>query len=223
MFWMQGVPGLHFGACKEYSALKLRLVVEALGHLHEAFRNGGQPDRYERVVSKPLQALAHFGPSRSVRKACAELAASISPEWISSLPVFPQHGDFVAINVISNRDRLWVVDWESFGAIDLPYYDLLTFLLSMLRAEGQMPEQWDPAIVRQAPGLLESYGVVLGLCPADLIRLIPLCLANWLQLQRAHGRNQFADKLYGTIQHYFDHQELWQKIFIPAAQPLRRR
>ena len=48
------------------------------------------------------------------------------------LPQLPQHGDFCVDNLLVRPDgRIVVIDWEEFGAVRLPAYDLLTLFASM--------------------------------------------------------------------------------------------
>lgn len=219
--WMEGVPGMRFRTGKHYAPAMLRSVVEAVARMHGAVRNGGRRsdlERYRRMVSEPLQTVGKFGASDSIRAGCAGLAARCSAEWVDSLPVIPQHGDLFFSNILSDRGKWRVVDWESFGTIDLPFYDLFTFLLSLLRAGGETPGRWDPSLVKQAPVLVECYAQVLGLSPAAVPLLLPLTLANWFHLQRSDGRKEFTDLLYKTIEHYFEHPAVWERAFLPAME-----
>jgi thiamine kinase-like enzyme len=48
------------------------------------------------------------------------------------LPQLPQHGDFCVDNLLVRPDgRIVVIDWEEFGAVRLPAYDLLTLFASV--------------------------------------------------------------------------------------------
>jgi len=218
MLWMEGVPGLPFRARNQCPPAVMRSMIEMLGLMHGAVRNsGGRPDhdRYRRTVSEPLQTLAQFGAAASIRDGCAKVAARATVNWLDSQPVIPQHGDLFSGNVLSHRGRWYVIDWESFGAIDFPFYDLFTLLFSLLRAGGETPDQWDPSWVKQTPALIECYARVLGLSPADVPLLLPLTLANWFHLQWSDGRKEFTSRMYKTIQHYFEHLNLWEKVFLP--------
>lgn len=42
-------------------------------------------------------------------------------------PIF-QHGDFTPDNIILKDENLFVIDWDNYGKIDLPAFDLLTLL-----------------------------------------------------------------------------------------------
>jgi hypothetical protein len=216
MLWMEGVPGLPFRAHGNCDPAILRSVVETVASLHVAVRNGRKPDpdRYHRMISEPLQALAQFGASASVRDGCARMAGRITADWVGTQPVILQHGDLFSGNVLSYRSQWWFVDWESFGIIDLPFYDLLTLLLSLLREDGETPGEWEHVLVKKVPGLVKCYSERLRLPSEDVPLLLPLTLANWFHLQLSDGREQFTMRMYRTIQHYFEHSDLWEKVFL---------
>lgn len=45
-----------------------------------------------------------------------------------SLPVIPQHGDATHSNFLLHGDRLGLIDWDRFGEITVPLFDVLTFI-----------------------------------------------------------------------------------------------
>ena len=212
--WMEGVPGLRFRASN--GPVQLRSLIEMLASMHRAFRTTEmKPERYRRVVSKPIETVAQFGESAAVRSGCEILMARTSADWVQSLPVIPQHGDLVFSNVLLFRGQWHVVDWESFGVIDLPFYDLFTLLLSLLRAHGETPEHWDASLMKQVPALIGQYALALELSSTDAPLLLALTLANWFHLQWSDGRREFTNLMYKMIQHYFEHREAWESIFFP--------
>jgi aminoglycoside phosphotransferase (APT) family kinase protein len=174
-------------------------------------------DRYRRMVSEPLETVSCFGPAAHVRAGCAEVAAEISPDWINGLPTIPQHGDLFSGNLLLHHDKWRILDWETYGLIDLPLYDLLTFFLSVLLARGPVPEHWRPSLLARMPALIATYSQRLGLSPADTRRLFPLTLANWFHLQWKDGRQEFATAMYKTIDHYFQSRELWENSILPNS------
>lgn len=214
--WMEGVPGHRFW---KFSPANLRSAVEMISSLHEAIRIGAQtpaPDRYRRIVSTPLATLAEFGPSASIRGGCAIVAANATARWIDSQAFIPQHGDLFVDNVLLHGDRWHVIDWESFGEVDFPFYDLVTLFVSALGAQGETPDMWDTSLLQQVPILVKHYADSLNLPPEDMRLLLPLTLANWFHLQWSDGRKAFTARMYRVIQHYFDHIDLWEKVFVPA-------
>jgi hypothetical protein len=212
--WMEGVPGFSF---RPRSAKRVvASAVEMLASIHGALKGGADPrlDRYARVALEPLQTVTQFGNSTSVGAGCARLAAQLSSQWIESLPVMPQHGDLVTENVLVHGDQAHVVDWETLGRIDLPFYDLFTFLFSLLNEEGDMPEAWDRALMNETPALIKQYAKRLGLLTADIPLLLPLALVNWFHLQWCDGHLKFAGRMYKVIEHHFEHPELWHRAFV---------
>ena len=67
-----------------------------------------------------------------------------------SLPLIVQHGDLTPDNVLSDKGKIKVIDWDNFGKIDLPLFDLLVFL-----------QRWsgirDVSFVDKYPAVIEEY------------------------------------------------------------------
>jgi aminoglycoside phosphotransferase (APT) family kinase protein len=186
--------------------------------LHAAVRHGREkldPDRFLHMGREPLEAVAQFGPSSAVKAGCSQVAAAISAQWLNALPVIPQHGDLYSGNILSHRDRFYVVDWESFGAIDLPFYDLLILLYSLLRdTGGETPARWHPTLMNRVPSLIRCYAQRLDLTSADVSLLLPLALANWFHIHLKDGHKAFTENMYRTIQQYFEGPEPWKRAFL---------
>jgi aminoglycoside phosphotransferase (APT) family kinase protein len=215
--WMEGVPGSALTTAKSYASDVQHRLVEMVASLHAAVRCGREkldPGRYQHMVQEPLEAVAQFCPSTAVKAGCPQVAAAISAQWLNSLPVIPQHGDLYSGNILSHRDRFYVVDWESFAAIDLPFYDLLTLLYSLLRGTGETPATWDPTLVNRFPSLIRSYAQRLDLTPVDVSLLLPLALANWFYLHLKEGHKEFTENMYRTIEQYFEGPEPWKRAFL---------
>jgi Ser/Thr protein kinase RdoA (MazF antagonist) len=221
LLWIEGVPGYRFRAEDGCSPATLRSLVQMVTRIHQGGRRPEarpDPGRYRRMVTEPIGTVMSFGPSALIRAGCAGLLSRISPDWLDSLPVIPQHGDLFVSNVLSCEGRWSVVDWESLGFVDLPFYDLITFLLSLLRARGELPSQWNRSLVAQIPSLMDSYGRALGIPTAHLPLLLPLTLVNWFHLQWSDGREQFTKLMYKAIGDYFERQELWEQVFrVPGS------
>jgi aminoglycoside phosphotransferase (APT) family kinase protein len=217
-FWMEGVPGSPFATFESYAPDLLRSLTETVASLHAAVRQvpaNCDPDRYGRMGQEPLEAVAQFGSSAAVKAGCSRIAAAISEHWVNSLPVIPQHGDLYSGNLLLHRSRFSIVDWESFGAVDLPFYDLLILFYSLLRDSGKTPASWHPTLVSQIPALIGLYANRLGLNPADVPLLLPLALSNWFSFHLREGHKAFAENMYGTIQQYFESPEPWKRAFLP--------
>ena len=118
--------------------------------------------------------------------------------------------------MLSYRDQWRIVDWESFGATDLPFYDLCTLLVSCFQAYGETPDQWDRSRANQTSGLVRQYAKRLNLSAGDIRLLLPLTLVNWFHLQWSDGRKEFTRRMYKTIQHYFEHTNVWERVFLGA-------
>jgi aminoglycoside phosphotransferase (APT) family kinase protein len=216
--WMEGVPGFPI---REYSESRIRLdsITQGLAAMHLALResdSSNSSERCDRVVSRPLQTLAAFGASDSVREGCARLKTEVQNAWLDAQPIIPQHGDLFRSHILCHDDRFSVIDWETFGSIDIPFYDLLTLLFSLLRVDQGGSEEWDRGLVRQIPGLVARYAKTLSLPAKDVHFWLPLTLANWFHLQVCDGREAFGNRMYPAIRRYFENPYQWESIFIPG-------
>jgi thiamine kinase-like enzyme len=219
MLWMEGMPG---SKClsKQSNSSALKPVVEMLGDIHKTIRDRGNwpsEDRYRRAVLEPIESVEQFSNDRVIIAGCAELRAKISAEWICSLPVIPQHCDFFPGNLLKHKNQFHLVDWEYFGRVDLPLFDLLTLLCFVLRTGTENLEDWDSSLVKSIPSLTDSYGRKIGLSPEDAAKLVPIVLVNWAHLHQQEKHAAESWRVYRTLRHYFEHQDLWQGLFVPAG------
>lgn len=217
MLWMQGVAGTRIPVRREYRIPMLVMPVDAITSIHKGVNQGvssNPAERHARIVATPIQTVLGSNTSVAVRAGCLALLEKASFEWLQKLPVIPQHGDLYLDNVLHNADRYNIVDWEGFGIVDLPFYDVVTLLLSFLRASGATPEQWSPALCKQIPMLLKRYIDALQLTPAALGTLLPLTLLNRFYLHWVHGRTAAATVMYSELDHYFEHTSFWNDVFL---------
>lgn len=216
MLWMEGLPGVQFRGVWDSEALFAVVDMVSSIHLSVSERvSTRSPQRWERAVRLPLSALAQFGTSEAVREGCARLVERAGADWLNSLAVVPQHGDFYVGNVLSDGNQWYAVDWESFGLVDLPVYDVYTFVLSLLRTDGNVSSGWDREIMARIPAVVARYVRALRLTGVDLQCLLPLTLANWFYIQWSDDRREFSERLYETIRDYFEHITVWEGAFLP--------
>jgi aminoglycoside phosphotransferase (APT) family kinase protein len=209
--WMAGMPGWR---PSRLNGARLRALIQMIGSLHQAVRAVEAPgaSRWERAVSAPLATLRDFGTAQVVRDGCARLESGLSASWLQRLPIIPQHGDLYADNVLHHGGSWHVIDWESYGTIDLPFYDVVTLLYSVLNRDGRPPRP--NALLAEVPSIVDSYGRRMGLTSQDLRLLFPLALANWFHLQWSDGRQEFATRMYAAIQAYFEQPRLWEHALL---------
>jgi hypothetical protein len=156
--------------------------------------------------------LEQFGEAESVRIACAQLRAQCSEAWVASLPVIPQHGDFFVNNLVIQHGQFRFLDWESYGMVDLPFYDLFTFLVSLL-GWGAARDGWSADLASQMPALIDRYASGLGEERPDVSTFLPLTLANSFYLHWVDGRREFTARMYQMIRDYLEHPAHWEGLF----------
>ncbi len=109
---------------------------------------------------------------------------------IGSLPHIRQHGDFAVNNVAESGSKLIIFDWEDFGKITLPGFDLCILLASVLRYNDREilefichPKSTHPTLAR----LLDRSEEVAGIASPLFKKLIPLYLTIFLYLKKDYG------------------------------------
>ncbi len=213
--WIEGIAGVPFGN----STGSLGTVVDTLLSFHCAVRGRHcqrEHSRYHRMVQDPLENAARCASS-AVRRGCGRLLRRIDANSLDSLPVIPQHGDFYPANVTLFRGQLRVLDWETFGTVDLPLYDLVTFLVSLLISTKSPFPALNGIVCRDLPAAVERYADGIGLTDEDIEILLPLSLVNWRRLMELDGREKFVTRMDGLIEHYFEHPGIWHTIFLPGS------
>jgi Ser/Thr protein kinase RdoA (MazF antagonist) len=220
ILWLRGVPGYPLKSERSPSSATFLGLADMVTSLHRAVQTRvafGDESRYRRMVLEPLQSLAGFGKAESIQADCSRIEEQTSQSWLDALPTIPQHGDLHCGNVLRCRDEWHIVDWETYGIVDLPYYDLVTLLLSLLELRSSSPAEWDPFAAQQVRGVAATYARAFRLSREDLSRLLPLILANWFRIQWSDGRQRFVRDMYPIIRHYFANRKQWEDALLPTG------
>ncbi len=78
-------------------------------------------------------AVCRIAPELRLENAVCERIA----ELLSSLPAVKQHGDFTFNNLSKGGEGLIIFDWEDFGRVNYPGYDLATLIFSSFKFDFQ--------------------------------------------------------------------------------------
>lgn len=92
-----------------------------------------------------------YESEKNLRELIKELVSGLKRDiGVLSLPSIIQHGDLTPDNVINDRGETKVIDWDNFGKIDLPLFDLLVFL-----------QRWsgirDVSFIREYSAIIKKY------------------------------------------------------------------
>lgn len=167
-------------------------------------------DSGEPVIRELLEYLQYVGPKRtdpSARAQVAELRVAMNERYrgtdnealwakvlaqtdlvsLAELPSQPQHGDFVPNNFGLRDDRLVIFDWEDYGRIDVPGFDLAVLLGSVVDFEPRklrtirddLLRNAERTAVRWFPMACRAAGIEAG----AVLRALPfhLSLFMWLK------------------------------------------
>jgi hypothetical protein len=115
--------------------------------------------------------------------------SSEARQLLDAIGAAPQHGDFVTNNIGTRKSRLVVYDWEDFGKVSLPGFDLCTFAISLMN-DGMANMD---GLTRDGAGgdgmgaLVNPACVALDLDVDHFWRLVPLYLLTFLHLKQGYG------------------------------------
>lgn len=165
---------------------KARLIEQLVGFF-EASHKGldtGRSLESHRVFLRKLR-------DRAVEPTVAVLAEKwASVDEVDLLPHIAQHSDFVVSNLGIRNTGLVVFDWEDYGKVTLPGFDLCTAIASDARFNLARFR----TIMDGSGAGSDAYSRLVGqVCPligltADMFRrLVPLYLAIFLDLKRDYG------------------------------------
>lgn len=115
--------------------------------------------------------------------------SSEATQLLDAIGAAPQHGDFVTNNIGTRKTRLVVYDWEDFGKVSLPGFDLCTFAISLMN-DGMVDAD---GLTRGRPSgdrlgtLVNPACVAMDLDVDQFWRLVPLYLLTFLHLKQGYG------------------------------------
>jgi hypothetical protein len=164
---MTAVPGKLL-AQWEARVAGLPSIVTRLIAFHTNVRRGPMGrGRSVRTFSEPFEAIGRLGHDTRVERAVAAIGESLAPSFQeSTLSEIPQHGDLGFSNILVARDRITVVDWEDFGRVVVPGYDLFCLLLSFYAPGDPVLLQrfWGAPDLRQSlRGAVDAYFAAFGI------------------------------------------------------------
>lgn len=208
--WMSGVSGSPLTSPLLLSDALVDRLCDTLVAIQKgvAAIRPANPGRYQESVCAPLEFAMERCPS--IADGCRRTLQAYGNGKLDRLPALPQHGDLYSGNLIVDKDQKWgIVDWELFGKVDLPFYDVLRFLLSLDSAPA--PDRWNASVRRYAQRLIARYADALQIERREFTCLLPLLLANWHYRQPLAEGKAFALE---ALKDYFARPTAWERAFL---------
>ncbi len=173
-----------------------------------AARRGATPNRYRESIQAPLEFA--FERSNAIAEGCRRTVAAYANGTLDRILTLPQHGDLYRGNLIIDENKKWgIVDWELFGNVDLPFYDVVRFLFSLETTWA--PDRWDLAVQRYARRLIARYTDAFRFPRQEFASLLPLLLANWHYRQPLPDGKAFALR---ALEDYFTRPGEWERTLL---------
>jgi hypothetical protein len=160
----------------DHVEILLRGLDEFLTAAATSFRVEPAGDRFA-----SLHAQVRAAAMRADRSDADALAQRCASAFAAHEPIL-QHGDFVRNNLGVARDALAIFDWEDFGRVDVPGFDIVTLALSIV--DFDVARFAASALVRS----IVSLGAArLGLSTAEFVALVPGYLGLFVHAKATGG------------------------------------
>lgn len=213
---MSALPGNRISTWDE-RVDRLPALVDRLISFHRSVHLGNMDEDHSvRCFREPFEAVRKLKGYTEIVATFGRMGEALTPLFQkTSLPRLPQHGDFYFDNILIDGERISVVDWEDFGEIFLPGYDLFCLLLNFYdpldRQEGKrfFEDSCLGAAMRKG---IEVYFRAFGL-PPDLAGgiLAFTLIQQFLHSQRL-GRSS-AEVLWHRLAGFVQQPERFDRLF----------
>jgi hypothetical protein len=135
---------------------------------------------------------------------------------LSSIRQVPQHCDLTPYNFSIEKNRVFLCDWEDFGIVCFPGFDLATFILGIVQMAGisdklaDRPDILERHTFEKFIGILSSSGV---LSFRQWQALFPFYILLFAYLKKNLGYNiDYFNSLQRILRIIF-HAVQWQNVF----------
>lgn len=127
-------------------------------------------------------------PVDHVRRSMEEWLEHEGAALVARLPRIPQHGDLAANNVGLRDGGIVVFDWEDYGRVAFPGFDLAIFVASLLRFNAREIIHLHLSEPRDRLGrLVRAFREKHRVTPAAQLRLVACALALFHRIKVEHG------------------------------------
>lgn len=163
-----------------------------------AFANPEPRSDHPEELEKVIGVLHDLELAAALRRHIARL----DMERLRLLPHTRQHGDLVANNIGLTRRTLVLFDWEDFGRVQLPGFDVALLLVSCLNFDAVSVKHWfERNEPRELDGIVTMAVDHLGISRSMLWMWLPIYLAYFLHLKTAFGyRPAIRDRVRGLLE-----------------------
>jgi hypothetical protein len=207
---MQAVAGNRISGWDEQVAQLPALVDRLIDFHRRVAEEDFAPEQLGDGLFKPFAEIAALRRDPAIthpyERICADLAHTLQNRV---LPRIPQHSDFYFHNTLICGDRIMIVDWEDFGQVHVPGYDLFCLFLNFYAPEDAKQVETffrDRRLMQGMRNAMQSYFKAFDLS----LDIAPGILAFTLVQQYLHSLHQgrsCAEMLWQRVASYVKHAE----------------
>ncbi len=180
-------PFLHGRVCQTFNMSDNLAVVNWLINFQSENKLGvWSKTDLKKEQSSYLEAIKSIGlPSETSALLVGLLNKYFASTHELTLPIVPEHGDFVKTNMIVSGDKVSVIDWEFFKPKSTPFFDLLTFVINQARV-GTMPLCFEANFTGNGiyspilKSVIVKYSQAMNIPIDVIISAVPYCLVRTL-------------------------------------------
>ncbi len=146
---MEMVKGNHLDNLSVKSNL-LSLIVDKMIIFHKTVQKGNlEHNQLNELINQSLNSINSKDKNSPLRSFYSNIIKELSENFDHfNFPKIPQHGDFFISNILFNSNGIYILDWEDFGQICIPGYDLYFLLLDLFANERFLAERLPHKIMK---------------------------------------------------------------------------
>jgi hypothetical protein len=163
-------------------------------------------DKPSATHMQQLMTACDYFKNRPFSNAMRDWLVSLDPRLVNSLPHIKQHGDLTLYNMGVVGDNLIIFDWEDFGKISIPGFDLCCLAVdSVTRFSAMGIDRISErrAYPKEIMDIITCYFEELSLDEEIFFNLFPIYLFYFLYLKNRYGYSseiiKIGEKLFAAV------------------------
>lgn len=214
---MKVVRGNHLSRISMNSDL-LSSLVDKMIFFHKKVQKGKiAPALLHSQINNTLKSIEHKNSNDQLVSFFSETLKQLHRKLkFKGIPRIPQHGDFLVNNILHNFDEICILDWEDFGRINIPGYDLYCLLLDLFGDKNFLDNRYSPGVKKMKIAIRDNifkYFSYFSLS-SELSRLVFITtILKQFDYSFQAGRSS-VQVLWDRLRDYAENTKRYDRLFV---------